>query len=110
MYRGKKIVFTGDLGNSPAPLLRDTEPLTDTTYLIMESVYGDRNHETAENRRELLEDIIEKSFKKGGVLMIPSFSFERTQVLLYEIERFIAGKKIHHIPVFLVAPLAIKAS
>src|SRR3989344_4250856 len=45
LYQGKKIVFTGDLGNSPSPLLHDTEVITDATYLIIESVYGDRNHE-----------------------------------------------------------------
>lgn len=54
LYNGKKIVFTGDLGNSPTPLLKDTEDITDADYLIMESVYGDRNHESKEDRRETL--------------------------------------------------------
>ena len=59
IYNGKKVVFTGDLGNSPAPLLRDTEEITDANYILMESVYGDRNHEDRDNRKQLLEDIIE---------------------------------------------------
>src|SRR3989338_20220 len=54
IYNGKKIVFTGDLGNSPSPILPDTEKITDADYLIMESVYGDRNHESRDDRRKFL--------------------------------------------------------
>jgi metallo-beta-lactamase family protein len=50
-YNGKKIVFTGDLGNSPALFLRDTDKIEDATYLLMESVYGDRNHESKDDRK-----------------------------------------------------------
>src|SRR3989344_3303396 len=51
LYNGKKILFTGDLGNSPSMLLPDNEKVTDADYLIMESVYGDRNHESRDDRR-----------------------------------------------------------
>ncbi|MFA6601734.1 MAG: MBL fold metallo-hydrolase, partial [Candidatus Paceibacterota bacterium] len=80
-----KIVFTGDLGNSPAPLLRDTEPLGDVDFLVMESVYGDRNHENREDRLEMFRKVITQTIVRGGTLIIPAFSIDRTQVLLYEL-------------------------
>ncbi|MFA6415946.1 MAG: MBL fold metallo-hydrolase [Candidatus Paceibacterota bacterium] len=107
MYQGKKIVFTGDLGNSPAPLLKDTEAITDAEYMVMESVYGDRNHENREDRRLKLEDVIEETMRRGGTLMIPAFSVERTQELLFEIENMMESSRIPLVPVYLDSPLAI---
>lgn len=107
---GKKIVFTGDLGNSPAPLLRDTEVVDDAHYLVMETVYGDRNHEGKEERSRKLEHIIEETINAGGALMIPAFSIERTQVLLFELNKLVENKKIPPVPIFLDSPLAIKAT
>ncbi len=104
---GKKLVMTGDLGNSPAPLLRDTEPVTDADYLVMESVYGDRNHESRDVRQERLEDTIEWITRSKGTLIIPAFSIERTQEILFEIEQMVQNKKIHEIPVYVDSPLAI---
>lgn len=106
-YNSKKIVFTGDLGNSPAPLLRDTEVVNDADYLIMESVYGDRNHEDRTMRHKKLEAIIKDTMKRGGTLMIPAFSIERTQELLYEIENLMENSQIPLVPVYLDSPLAI---
>lgn len=107
---GKKIVFTGDLGNSPAPLLKDTEKITDANYLIMESVYGDRNHEDRASRRDKLEDVIEETIRQGGALLIPAFSIERTQELLFEIENMMEHSRIPLVPVFLDSPMAIKVT
>lgn len=109
-YKDKKIVFTGDLGNSPAPLLEDTEPITDADYLIMESVYGDRNHEDRGVRADRLEDIIENTMKANGTLIIPAFSIERTQEMLYEIEKMMEESRIPLAPLFLDSPLAIKVT
>jgi metallo-beta-lactamase family protein len=106
-YKGKKILFTGDLGNSPAPLLRDTELVHDVDYLIIESVYGDRNHEDRSARREKLEDLIENVMRENGTLVIPAFSIERTQEMLYEIERMMEESRIPLVPVYIDSPLAI---
>jgi metallo-beta-lactamase family protein len=103
----KNIVFTGDLGNSPTPLLRDTEAIPKTEYLVMESVYGDRNHEPKDARRKKLEDIINDTVRRGGTVLIPAFSLERTQVILYELEKLVEGKLIPSVPVFVDSPLAI---
>jgi len=109
-YNGKKIVFTGDLGNTPTPLLRDTEVISDANVLLIESVYGDRNHETIIERKRKLESVIEDTFKKRGTLMIPAFSLERTQEILYEIERMMEQDRIPLIPVYVDSPLAIKVT
>ncbi len=108
MYNGKKIVFTGDLGNSPSPLLRDTEIITDADYLIMESVYGDRNHEDRKIRKDKLAQVINDNYKRKGTLIVPTFSLERTQELLYEIDTLLHAKEIPEMTMFLDSPLAIK--
>lgn len=109
-YNSKKILFSGDLGNSPAPLLKDTEYVADIDYLLIESVYGDRVHEKREERQQLLEDVIEDTIKKKGVLLIPAFSLERTQELLFEMNDLVEHNRIPETPVFLDSPLAIKAT
>ncbi len=108
IYNGKKIVFTGDLGNSPSPLLRDTEKLSGVDYLIMESVYGDRNHVDRDVRRKRLEAVIEDNYGRQGVLVIPTFSLERSQELLYELNDFVENKRIPQMPIFFDSPLAIR--
>jgi metallo-beta-lactamase family protein len=108
IYNNKKIVFTGDLGNSPSPLLPDTENLKAVDYLIMESCYGDRNHERREERKQRLEEIIKKNYKNNGTLIIPTFSLERTQELLYEINSLVENKIIPQMPIFLDSPLSIR--
>ncbi len=107
-YNGKKIVFCGDLGNSPAMLLRDTEWVTDADYLVLDSVYGDRNHENTADSDKKLERVIRDTIKKQGVLVIPSFSLERTQVILYKINNMMEDGVVPQIPVYLDSPLAIK--
>ncbi|MEK7669333.1 MAG: MBL fold metallo-hydrolase [Patescibacteria group bacterium] len=106
----RMIAFTGDLGNSPSPLLPDTESPKGVDYIVMESVYGNRNHESKEERRKKLKEVILNGIKKGGTMVIPAFSIERTQVLLYEINNMIEDKEIPQIPVFVDSPLALKVT
>lgn len=108
IYNNKKIVFTGDLGNSPSPLLPDTEIINDANYLIMESTYGDRNHEERDERKKKLEEVIKDNYKRNGTLIVPTFSLERTQELLYEIDSLVKSNQIPRMPIFLDSPLAIK--
>ncbi len=105
----KKIVFSGDLGNSPTPLLRNMEEIKDANFLIIETTYGDREHEGRSERKMKLERIIEDTIKAGGVLMIPAFSIERTQELLFELNDLVENGRIPKIPVFVDSPLAIGA-
>ncbi len=105
---GKSIVFSGDLGNSPEPLLQDLEPLPATDYLVMESTYGGRTHDPPATRRDRLEEAIIRTVRRGGVLMIPAFAMERTQDLLFHINELVEGGRIPPVPVFMDSPLAIK--
>ncbi len=106
----RKIVFTGDLGNSPTPLLRDTEDVTDADYMVMESVYGDRNHEPKDERDQKFRELVKSVIAEKGVLVIPAFSLERTQVILYELNEMVEHKEVPMIPVYLDSPLAIKVT
>ncbi len=105
---GKRIVFSGDLGNTPAPFIHPTEQIPDVDYALIESTYGDRLHERLDERQNLLEDVIEETVKAGGTLMIPAFALERTQELLFEISDLVKEGKIPQAPVFVDSPLAIK--
>mgnify|MGYP003392959491 CR=1 FL=1 len=107
---GKKIVFTGDLGNSPSPLLHDTEVVDDADYLVMESVYGDRNHEPKEERDQQFTQILKSTIEQGGTIVIPAFSLERTQNILYSLNNLVEDGHIPSVPVFLDSPLAIEVT
>lgn len=102
-----RVLFTGDLGNSPAVLIRDTENVEKVDYAIVDSVYGDRNHESKEVRDKLFRQVVEETAQHERTLLIPAFSLERTQVLLYELNELFENGKVKPIPVFLDSPLAI---
>lgn len=105
---GKSIVFSGDLGNYPAPIIMPTELLPETDYCVIESTYGDRVHEGVSERREHLEDAIEDTAKRGGTLVIPAFAMERTQDLLFHLNELVESGRVPRIPVYIDSPLAIK--
>ena len=106
----KKLVFTGDLGNSPEPLINPTETVNDASFMVTESTYGDRLHEDYSQADLKLERAIENIVKKKGTLMIPAFSLERTQRILYQINDLVENGKIPKIKIFLDSPLSIKAT
>ena len=106
-YKGKKIAFTGDLGNTPSPLMCDTTPLKDIDYLVMESVYGDRNHKDKDRRIEIFKEAVTSTIAKGGTVLIPAFSIERTQEMLLAFNELVENKQIPEIPVYLNSPLGI---
>jgi metallo-beta-lactamase family protein len=105
---GKTIVFSGDLGNTPAPIIKPTEKIPFADYCLIESTYGDRIHENVAGRKQMLEDAVVKTVKAGGVLMIPTFAMERTQELLYHMHQLFQEGKLPEVPVFIDSPLAIK--
>ena len=105
---GKSVVFTGDLGGGNSPLLAPHEPLPHPDYLVMESVYGNRVRPEDKNRREELENVVEEAVARGGTLLIPAFSTERTQDLLFEIRNLMVERRVPQVPVYLDSPLATK--
>jgi len=107
---GKKIVFTGDIGNVPQPLMGTPEIPTEYHYMVMESVYGDRVHEEVAERTEILKYHIEETIRKEGTLIIPAFSLERTQGMIFEINNLIESGAVPSIKTYLDSPLAIRVT
>lgn len=110
---GVTIALTGDIGNSPSPLLPNWEPIPDADVLVMESVYGDRLHPPRAERLTSLRDTLKRAITRGrgdATILIPAFSLERTQLMLYELSNFFAEGSLQKIPVFLDSPLAIKVT
>ena len=107
---GVAVALTSDIGNSPSPLLPDWEPVTDADALVMESVYGDRVHPERKQRTERLREVLKMAIAKNGAILIPAFSLERTQLMLYELSNFFSAKELPEVPVFLDSPLAINVT
>jgi len=103
----KRIVFTGDLGNPPTPLLQPIDYIENADYVVIESAYGNRFHEDREVRRDILQSVIKETMDRQGILMIPSFAIERTQELLLELDVLFEAGKLPKVPVFVDSPLAI---
>lgn len=104
------IVFSGDLGNQAEDLNNDLEPLPEVNYLILESTYGDRNHLNLFQREEIFEKILERVIYEKRTLIIPAFALERSQEIIFTINKFITQKKIPEIKVFFDSPLAQRIS
>lgn len=109
----KKIVFSGDIGNTNQPLINDPQFIREADYVIMESTYGDRNHGERPDYIGELSKVFQKTFDRGGNVVIPSFAVGRTQVLLY----FIRKIKDNHLvkghdnfKVYVDSPLAIEST
>ncbi len=107
---GRKIVFSGDIGNVPQPLLDAPDVPSGYYYLVMESVYGDRSHEEVAERRDMLLGYIKDTIESKGTLIIPAFSLERTQGMLFEINNFVEQGLIPPVPTYLDSPLAIEVT
>ncbi len=109
----KKLVFSGDLGNVDQPIIRDPSFVDQADYVVMESTYGDRNHEAPESYTEALAALIDDVFSKGGNIIIPSFAVGRTQELLYFLREIKNEGMVKTVPNFTVCvdtPLAAEAT
>lgn len=102
----KKLIFTGDLGRKGLPILRDPDQIEEADYLITESTYGDREHDDIENVEQEFQDIIMRTYDRGGKIIIPAFALERTQEVIYHIHKLVEEKKIPKLPIFVDSPLA----
>ncbi len=106
----KKIVFSGDLGKWDSQIVKDPTLLKMADYVIIESTYGSRFHETKKVRNKILIETILQIQKTGGKLLIPAFALERTQEILYMLNELIEDKIVPGIKVFVDSPLATKAT
>lgn len=111
----KKIVFSGDIGNLDQPIIRDPDYIESADVVVMESTYGDRLHEknvlSLMDRAGMLAEITDRTFRRGGKLIIPSFAVGRTQEILYLYRLIIDHGLLDYSPqVFLDSPLAVRAT
>lgn len=109
----KKIVFSGDVGNTGQPLIKDPLPVEQTDYLVIESTYGDRHHEKPGNAVAELADVLQRTLDRGGNVVIPSFAVGRTQEMLYALRQIKQSGMVKghdHFPVYVDSPLAVEAT
>ncbi len=99
--------FTGDLGRKNLPLLKDPVLLPPTDYLLCESTYGNRFHAAIQTVEQDLADIINRTAKRGGRIIIPAFALERTQEIVYYLNILWKDKKIPELPIYVDSPLSV---
>lgn len=109
----KRILFTGDLGRFDMPLLKNPTTLFPEEdrlidLLIMESTYGNREHEPGKDLKNRLKDILTETVGRGGTLLIPAFAYGRTQDILYRLHELYDEKAVPQVPIFVDSPLASK--
>jgi len=109
---GKKVRlgFTGDLGRPGLPIIRDPEPLPPADYLIMESTYGDRIHEPIQSVAAKLAEIVNRTYQRGGKMIVPAFAVGRTQQLVLMLHELIDANSIPPFPIFVDSPLALNVT
>jgi len=105
--RLRRVLFSGDLGQWDRPLVRDPTLLHEADFVVMESTYGDRDHDNHESIESQLERAINETIRGGGNVVIPTFAVERAQELMFYVSRLVRDRRIPHVPVFLDSPMAI---
>ena len=107
---GRRLGFTGDLGNPGRPILRDPQPLPPVDWLICESTYGGETHEPTDLTKERLAAVVRETAARGGRVVIPAFAVGRTQEIVHTLDQLWNEDRIPHIPVFVDSPLAVNAT
>jgi len=108
-WGGKTIVFSGDIGRYGDPFMLDPEPVAAADYVLVESTYGDRTH-PKNDPMEALGDVIEKTVRRGGTVIIPAFAVGRAQLIMYYLWKLKQAGRIKIVPIFLDSPMAINAT
>jgi len=108
--RVTKIAYTGDLGRKGKAIIRDPAILPPVDYMVLESTYGDRRHESTDDALAMLADIALKAIKMNGKIVIPAFAIERTQELVYYFHTLVDKKIIPEIQIYVDSPMAVNAT
>lgn len=106
----RRLGFSGDIGRTGLPIIRDPEPVEDVDWLIMESTYGDREHASVAGARDALAKVVTETAARGGRVLIPAFAVGRTQEILYDLHQLSHEGRIPRIPVVIDSPLAYEAT
>jgi metallo-beta-lactamase family protein len=103
------IAFSGDLGRPNDPIMKPPAHIQEADYLVLESTYGDRLHDEIDVMDDI-EGIVNNTFKRGGLVLIPSFAVGRAQLIMYYLHELMRLGRIPHVPVYLDSPMAIDAT
>ncbi|MEQ6889931.1 MBL fold metallo-hydrolase [Halomonas sp. CS7] len=106
----RRLVFSGDLGNSSSVLMKDPEKLFEADLVLMESTYGDRDHRPLDETLEEFAQVLEEAHAAGGNVLIPAFAVGRTQEILYHLSVLYHEGRLRQQLVFLDSPMAIKVT
>lgn len=106
----RRLVFSGDLGRRGMAILRDPTFVDSADFLIMESTYGNRDHEPTEEARQQLRQIVNATYRRGGKLLVPAFAVGRTQELVYALHQLSDSRKIGSLGIYVDSPLAINVT
>jgi metallo-beta-lactamase family protein len=106
----RKFIFTGDMGRWDSPILCDPTTFREADYIVMESTYGNREHESREEAVDRIAEIINDTARAGGNIIIPTFAIERAQDLLYYLNKLILENRIPHLAIFLDSPMAVEVT
>jgi metallo-beta-lactamase family protein len=104
----KNIIFSGDIGQWDKPLMKDPTLFDRADYVVMESTYGNRNHDDPKNVDKKLSAVVNETVKAGGNVLIPTFAIERAQELLFHFSRLAREKRIPYLMTFLNSPMAVE--
>jgi metallo-beta-lactamase family protein len=106
----KSVIFSGDLGPSGMPIVRDSEPFKQADMVIMESTYGDRDHKPLQETIDEAIEIIREALRSKGKILVPSFAIGRTQDIIYYIEQAFRKGGLPRFPIYIDSPMAIEAT
>jgi metallo-beta-lactamase family protein len=108
--RSMRILFSGDIGQWNKPIIHDPTLFNEADHVIMESTYGDRNHEIAGDVETQLAEVIQETVKQDGNIVIPTFAIERAQELMFHLGRLIRSSRIPSLPVYVDSPMSVDAT
>jgi len=108
--RKRSVLYSGDVGRWDRPIIRDPAPAAESDYILMESTYGGSRHEDVGGIEAALAEAVVSTCRAGGNLLIPSFALERTQEVLYYLNRLLAADRIPHVLVFVDSPMAVSVT
>jgi metallo-beta-lactamase family protein len=105
---GTSVVFSGDLGRPSHPVLLPPAPVGDADWIVVESTYGDRHHDEVSDATGLRDTIV-RTVARGGTVVIPAFAVDRTEILLYHLDRMAELGELPDVPIYVDSPMALAA-
>ncbi|MBN2379368.1 MBL fold metallo-hydrolase [candidate division WOR-3 bacterium] len=108
--KGRRILFTGDLGQPRLPVVRDPERVPDPDIIISESTYGDRTHSPVEEAKERLQVLLQDAYNRGAKIVVPAFAVGRTQALVFVMHELMGEGRLPSMPIWVDSPLSLEAT